>query len=87
MLHEVTNWPRVYLVAAVVGAAFGLLFALGALPAAPRLAATHDPEPTRRVAAVVLLVAAGVLVGLVLAATAHLGVRLQLRRRSKEGMG
>ncbi len=83
MLHVVTNWRRLYSTAALVGAAFGLLLALGVLPAAPRWPGNRGFEAGGSISAIMLPVAAGVLVGLALAAAAHLGVRWQLRGRSQ----
>ena len=70
MLHEQTNWPRLYVAAALLGGGFGLLGSLGVLPSAP-------DWPT------LVSIAGGAAIGLVLAAAAHLGVTLQLRRRAR----
>lgn len=75
MLGEQTNWPRLYATAVLLGAGFGLLASLGLLAWAP----PNWP-------AVVTIMGAA-LTGLLLAAAAHLGVRLQLRRRSSRGLG
>jgi hypothetical protein len=69
MLNERTNWPLLYGTAVLLGAGFGLLASLRVLPLAPAGTA-------------VVLIVGGALVGLILAAAAHIGVRLQLRRRS-----
>lgn len=69
------NWGQLYLIAAAVGGLFGILVALGFLPVAN---GPNDPFAGR-----LLSVAGGVATGLVLAAVAHLGVRWQLRRRSR----
>jgi uncharacterized integral membrane protein len=74
MLGEQTNWPRLYVMAVLLGAGFGLLASLGLLVWAPDWPA-------------VVTVAGGALTGLLLAAAANLGVRLQLRRRSSRGLG
>jgi Na+/H+ antiporter NhaA len=74
MLGEQTNWPRLYATAVLLGAGFGLLASLGLLAWAPDWPA-------------VVTIAGGALTGLLLAAAAHLGVRLQLRRRSSRGLG
>jgi hypothetical protein len=74
MLGDQTNWPRLYATAVLLGAGFGLLSSLGLLPAGPELPA-------------VVTIGGGALTGLVLAAAAHVGVRLQLRRRSSRGLG
>jgi Na+/H+ antiporter NhaA len=81
MLDERTNWPQLYSVAVLLGAGFGLLLSLGALPSAPDWPGEWSVDRTSRIATIVLPVAGGALVGLVLAAAAHFGVRLQLRRR------
>jgi len=87
MLDATTNWPRLYSSAALTGAAFGLLLSIGALPSAPDWPADWGAEAMGSVAALLVPVAGGAVVGLVLAAAAHLGVRYQLRRRSKPGAG
>ncbi len=87
MLDPTTNWPRLYAMATLIGAGFGLLLSLGGLPSAPDWPAGWGPQDTGPITAIVLPVACGVLVGLVLAAAAHLGVRLQLRRRGRSGGG
>lgn len=74
MLNERTNWPRLYRTAVLLGVGFGVLVSLRVLPLAPRWPA-------------VVLVVGGALVGLILAAAAHIGVSLQLRRRSSGGFG
>ena len=86
MLDERTNWPRLYATAVLLGAGVGLLLSLGALPSAPEIPAQWAAEPPSRWVAIVVPVAGGALVGLVLAAAAHVGVRLQLRRRSTRGI-
>jgi hypothetical protein len=87
MLDERTNWPRLYATAALLGAGFGLLLSLGALPSAPEWPSAWGMEPAGRMATIVVPIAGGGLVGVVLAAAAHLGVRLQLRRRSQGKIG
>lgn len=87
MLHDRTNWPRLYATATLLGAGFGLLLSLGVLPSAPEWPEDWAVDPTSRIITIVVPVAGGALVGLVLAAAAHLGVRLQLRRRSSRGTG
>lgn len=74
MPGEQTNWPRLYATAVILGGGFGLLSSLGLLPSAPDWPA-------------VVTIAAGALTGLLLAAASHLGVRLQLRRRSSRRLG
>ncbi len=85
MLDERTNWPRLYAGAVLLGAGFGLLLSLGVLPSAPEWPADWAMDSTSRVSTIVVPVAGGALVGLILAAAAHLGVRLQLRRRPARG--
>ena len=87
MLDPKTRWPRLYAMAVSLGAGFGLLLSLGALPSAPEWPAGWGVDATSRWTAIVVPVAGGALLGLVLAAAAHLGVRLQLRRRSGLGTG
>jgi hypothetical protein len=85
MLDETTNWWRLYSVAVLIGAGSGLLLSIGALPSAPEWPADWGVESPNLVGAILVPVTAGAVVGLVLAAAAHLGVRYQLRRRSKPG--
>ena len=74
MLGEQTNWPRLYATAALLGTGFGLLSTLGLLRSTPDWPALAT-------------IAGGALTGILLAGAAHLGVRLQLRRRSRYGVG
>ena len=74
MLGEQTNWPRLYATAVLLGAGFGLLSSLDLLPSGPDWPA-------------VVTIVGGAAVGVLLAAAAHLGVRLQLRRRASRGLG
>ena len=83
MLDEHTNWPRLYATAVSLGAGVGLLLSLDILPSAPDWPGQWDMDPTSRIATIVVPAAGGALVGLVLAAAAHLGVRLQFRRRPR----
>ena len=87
MLDPGTNWPRLYALAVLLGAGFGLLLSLGVLPSAPAWPADWGVNATSRWSAIVIPVAGGALVGLLLAGAAHLGVRFQLRRRSGPGPG
>jgi hypothetical protein len=87
MLDERTNWPRLYATAVLLGAGFGLLLSLGVLPSAPEWPGQWGADPTSRIVTIVLPVTGGAVVGLVLAAAAHIGVRFQLRRRSTRGIG
>ena len=82
MIHDRTDWRRLYAVAALLGGGFGLLLALGLLPAAPAWPEGWGLSPISAGLALLLPPAAGALVGLALAAMAHLGVRWQLRRRT-----
>jgi hypothetical protein len=70
MRDERTNWPGLYAIAGFLGAVFGLLGSLGILPSAPDWPA-------------LVSIAGGAIMGLILAAAAHLGVTLQLRRRAR----
>ena len=70
MLDEQTDWPRLYAIAALLGGGLGLLLSLDLLPSAPDWPA-------------LVTIAGGALTGLVLAGASHIGVRLQLRRRSR----
>jgi hypothetical protein len=81
-LEPGTNWPRLYALAVALGAGVGLLLSLGVLPSAPDWPDGWDMSATSRWSAIVIPVAGGALVGLMLAAAAHLGVRFQLWRRS-----
>ena len=79
-----TTWRHLYAAAAIAGAGLGLLVALGALPATPHQVTTWLRRFDDTVGARLVSVIAGALVGLALAAVAHLGVTWQLRR-SKSG--
>jgi hypothetical protein len=83
MPDERTDWPRLYATAMLLGAGFGLLLSLGALPSAPDWPAGWGAGPANPILTFVVPIAAGALVGLALAAAAHIGVRFQLRRRSR----
>ena len=76
------NWRRLYAVATLAGAALGILLALGALPALPDQLTTWMHSLDDEVSLLVPVLG-GAAVGLALAAVAHLGVRWQLRQRSK----
>jgi hypothetical protein len=83
MRHETTNWSQLYRIGAVLGAGMGLLVALDLLPAVPEWPAGWGVRSRSILATVLLPVAGGTLVGILLGAAAHLGVRGQLRRRSR----
>lgn len=83
MLDATTNWARLYSVAALLGAGFGLLLSIGALPSAPDWPAEWGVQPASPSRTLIVPVIVGAVVGLVLAGAAHLGVRYQLRRRAK----
>ena len=85
-MDERTNWPRLYALAVLLGAGFGILLSIGVLPSAPDWPAEWDLVPTGRMASIVVPVAGGALVGLGLAGVAHLGVRYQLRRGAGRGL-
>jgi hypothetical protein len=79
---EQLRWGRLYAAATLAGACLGLVVLLGLLPSIPvQLTSwirSADPE-----VAGLTLVLGGALIGFTLAAVAHLGVRWQLRRRSR----
>ena len=83
MLEDRTNWPRLYALAVLLGAGLGLFLSLAASPSAPDWPAEWRVAGTSRILSIVVPVAGGALMGLILAGAAHLGVTLQLRRRSK----
>lgn len=85
MLAEVTNWWRLYGIAALTGAVFGLLLGLGMLPSTLGAPVEWSVPTGSRAATVLLTLSAGVLVALLLASAAHLGVRWQLRRSGAGG--
>ena len=87
MLDHVTSWPRLYAMAALAGAAFGLLLSAGGLPSAPDWPEEWSMAATSSVMVLLVPVAGGALIGLVLAAVAHLGVRTQLRRDARHPPG
>jgi len=87
LLDERTNWPRLYAIAILLGAGFGLLLSLGFLPYAPNWPGEWGMDPTSPLVTLIVPVAGGALVGLVLAAAAHLGVHYQVSRRASRGSG
>jgi hypothetical protein len=86
MDHNPLNWPRLYLAASLAGAALGLLVLLGVLPQIPDQLTNWLRSVTDEVAVSVVLVG-GAAVGFLLATIAHLGVRWQLRQRTKADAG
>jgi hypothetical protein len=77
---EPLHWGRLYAAATLAGAGLGLLVALEALPYIPPQLTAWMRRVSDPVAAAVVVLG-GALVGLVLAAVAHLGVHWQLRQR------
>jgi hypothetical protein len=86
MDHNPLNWPRLYLAATLAGAGLGLLVVLGVLPEIPDQLTTWLRSVNDEVAVAVVLVG-GAAVGFALTAIAHLGVRWQLRQRTKADSG
>jgi hypothetical protein len=82
---EQLRWGRLYAAATIAGACLGLVVLLGLLPSVPAQLTSWirsvDPE-----VAVLTLVLGGALIGFTLTAVAHLGVRWQLRRRSRTNL-
>ena len=83
MQDERTNWPRLYALAVLLGAGFGLFLSFAAPSSAPDWPAEWEAHTSSRMLTIGVPVAGGAMMGLVLAAAAHLGVTFQLRRRSK----
>jgi hypothetical protein len=77
-----TRWPTLYATGLLAGAGVGLLLSLAGSPAAPDWPTDWSVNETSRWNAIVYPVAGGAVVGLLLAAAAHVGMLLQLRRRS-----
>jgi hypothetical protein len=76
------SWRQLYAAASLAGAALGILVALGALPAIPQQVTAWIQSFDTTWIAVLVSLTYGALLGLALAAIAHLGVNWQLRRRS-----
>jgi hypothetical protein len=76
------SWRQLYAAASLAGAAFGVLVALGALPAIPQQVTAWIYSFDSTWVAVLVSLTCGALFGLALAAIAQLGVTWQLRRRS-----
>jgi hypothetical protein len=87
MLNEATNWRRLYIAATLAGAGVGVLLVLGVLPVVPQQLTTWVGTVNSKAVALLTPIAGGALIGFALAAVAHLGVRWQLRQRSKPGAG
>jgi hypothetical protein len=83
MIDENTNWPRLYGIAALIGAAFGLLLSLGALPFAPEWPGGGDMAQPGPLGRILVPVVGGALLGVLFAGASHLGVTCQLRRWSR----
>ena len=86
MLEEGTNWPRLYALAVLLGAGLGLFLSLAAPPSAPDWPAEWRVGATGPILSIIVPVAGGALVGLVLAAASHAGVRIHLRRRGGQAV-
>jgi hypothetical protein len=87
MLDRITSWPRLYATAALAGAAAGFLLGMGALPSAPDWPDYWETGMRSGIAALLVPLAGGSLIGLLLAGAAHLAVRTQLRRDSRSRPG
>jgi hypothetical protein len=72
-----------YAAAALAGTGVGVLLVLGLLPAIPPQVTAWIRGVDDKVLAVLVPIVSGALMGLVLAAVAHLGVVWQLRWRGK----
>jgi hypothetical protein len=83
MFGETLKWGRLYAAATVAGAGLGVLLVLGLLPAIPHQVTTWMRGVDDKLVVLLVPVVGGGLMGLALAAVAHLGVRWQLRRRAK----
>lgn len=81
MAGEPLQWRRLYVAAALGGGAVGLLVVLQLFPAIPPQV-TAWMNSVDETEALMVSSMVGALVGLALAAVAHLGVVLQLRHRS-----
>ncbi len=82
--RESLNWARLYAAATLAGAGLGILVLLGTLPGTPRQLTSWIRGVDVEVA-ILVVVLGGAAMGLALAAVAHLGVRWQLRWRSRTG--
>jgi hypothetical protein len=71
-----------YAAAVLAGAAAGLFVVLGLFPATPPQVTAWIRSFDNEFVALLMIMISGAVIGLVLTAVAHLGVTLQLRRRS-----
>lgn len=79
---EQLKWSRLYAAVTLAGACLGLLVVLGVLPSIPPQLIDWMRSVDHEVAALVVVLG-GALTGFTLTAVAHLGVRWQLRQRSR----
>jgi hypothetical protein len=84
--NDALKWRSLYAAVALAGAGVGVLLVLGLLPAIPPQVTTWMHTLDGELAVLVPILG-GALVGLALAAVAHLGVVWQLHQRSKPGNG
>ena len=82
MAGEALKWRWLYAGAACAGAGAGLFVVLGLFPATPPQVTAWVRGFGNEVGALLLILVIGALIGLALAAVAHLGVTWQLRRGS-----
>jgi hypothetical protein len=82
MTGEPLKWGWLYTAAVLAGAGAGLFVVLGLFPATPPQLTAWIRGFENEIVALLLILLAGALIGLALAAVAHLGVIWQLRRRS-----
>ncbi len=82
IFDQQTRWGWLYAAAALAGAGAGLFVVLGLFPATPPQVTAWIRGFENEFVALLLVLVSGALIGLALAAVAHLGVILQLRRRS-----
>jgi hypothetical protein len=85
VIHEDTNWPRLYGVAALIGAGSGLLLALGILPFSPEWPEGWGLGELGSAGRILVPIVGGALVGVMIAGASHLGVKYQLRGQTKSG--
>lgn len=75
------RWRRMYAAAALAGAGAGLFVVLGLFPATPPQVTAWIRSFNNEFVALLATLLSGAVIGLLLTAVAHLGVRWQLRRR------